>query len=125
MIRKMHFSHASELAFITASLSFFLQYFSLGHPITPHFRPRSPLNLFTFGAVPALEEGLAVVDERSLIAPSPVVLPSNRSQGATSALRGVGPVLPPPIASRAVGGSGQSIVEAALEAALGLRCASG
>jgi hypothetical protein len=89
-----------------------------------HFRPRSPLNLLTFGAVPALEAGLAVVDERSGIAPSPVVLPSNRSQGATSAFRGVGPVLPPPIARRAVGGSGQSIVEAALEATLGLRCAS-
>jgi hypothetical protein len=89
-----------------------------------HFRPRSPINLFAFGTVPALEEGLAVVDERSGIAPSPVVLPSKRSQGATSAFRGVGPVLPPPIARRAVGGSGQSIVEAALEATLGIRCAS-
>ena len=44
-------------------------------------------------------------------------LPSNRSQGATSAFLGVGPVLPP-IARREVGGSGQSMVEAALEAKL-------
>ena len=91
---------------------------SEGDGLHPHFRPRSPLNLLTFGAVPA-GEGLTTVDERSVAAPSPVDRPSNLSHGATSALRGCGPVFSPPIARREEGGSGQSMVDAALEATLG------
>jgi len=68
--------------------------------------------------VPAGED-LTTVDERSVAAPRPVVRPSNLSQGATSALRGCGPLFSPPIARREDGGNGQSIVDAALEATLG------
>lgn len=84
----------------------------------PHRRPRSPLNLFTFGAAPAGED-LTTFDERSVAAPRPVVRPSNLSHGATSAFRGCGPAFSPPMARRADGGNGQSMVDAALEATLG------
>lgn len=83
-----------------------------------HLRPRSPLNLFTFGAAPA-DVGLTTFDERSVAAPRPVVRPSNLSHGATSAFRGCGPAFSPPMARRAEGGNGQSMVDAALEATLG------
>ena len=83
-----------------------------------HLRPRSPLNLFTFGAA-SVGAGLTTFDERSVAAPRPVVRPSNLSHGATSAFRGWAPVFSPPMARRAEGGNGQSMVDAALEATLG------
>lgn len=92
--------------------------------LRPHHRlPRIPLNLFfpPTGPASALDdEGLitAAAGERSV--PIPLALPSNRSQGATSALRGVGPALPP-IAKRDVGGKGQSMLELVLGAVLGAR----
>lgn len=84
--------------------------------------PKMPVNLF-FGpaagpAAALLSEALTADDERSKVAAGPPTLSSNRSQGATSALRGVGPVLPP-IARREVGGRGQSMLEPTLGARLG------
>lgn len=88
--------------------------------LRPHHRlPRIPLNLFfpPTGPASALDdEGLTATGERSV--PIPLALPSNRSQGATSALRGVGPALPP-IARRDVGGKGQSMLDLVLGAVLG------
>lgn len=79
-----------------------------------------PVNLFFGPAGPAaalVREALTADDERSKAAAGPPTLSSKRSQGATSALRGVGPVLPP-IARREVGGRGQSMLEPTLGARL-------
>jgi hypothetical protein len=83
--------------------------------------PKMPVNLFFGPAGPAaalLREALTADDERSKLAAGPPTLSSNRSQGATSALRGVGPVLAP-IARREVGGRGQSMLEPTLGVTLG------
>jgi hypothetical protein len=84
--------------------------------------PKIPVNLF-FGppagpAAALLSEAFTADDERSKAAAGPPTRSSKRSQGATSALRGVGPVLPP-IARREVGGRGQSMLEPTLVATLG------
>ena len=79
-----------------------------------------PVNLFFGPAGPAaalVREAFTADDERSKAAAGPPTLSSNRSQGATSAFRGVGPVLPP-IARREVGGRGQSMLEPTLGARL-------
>jgi hypothetical protein len=87
----------------------------------PYLLPKIPVNLFFGPAGPAaalLREAFTADDERSKAAAGPPTLSSKRSHGATSALRGVGPVLPP-IARREVGGRGQSMLEPVLGARLG------
>lgn len=101
---------------------------SLTQVIT-HFLPKIPLNLFfpSLSLAPAPAPGPALTTLRLPIPPplaaaaaasAASARPSNRSQGATSAFRGVAPVA---IASRCEGGSGQSIVDATLGARLGGR----
>jgi hypothetical protein len=107
-----------EFSYIHFMVSSFLPLRLFDGGESPHLRPRSPLNLFTLGAAPA-GVGLTAFDERSVAAPRPVARPSNLSHGATSAFRGCGPEFSPPMARRADGGSGQSMVDAALEATLG------